>query len=146
MREPPRLRATTAYDRTYDDPSPELLHRLLTEAVEEYPFVVLERLDLGPGGHFMQTFYWDDATGCSVEYREGSSERQFRTLVSGPLVPDGHRAVTGLLLDWAHERPGWRERHVWEPVFTEAQLRRERIADRTLGRLFRRRPRGRGEG
>lgn len=143
----PRFRVTTAYGATYDDPSPELLHRLLTEATEERPFVVLDRLGSAPlvpegakrpasEGHFIQTYYWDDATGCGVEYREGGAEWHFRTLVPGPLVPEGHRTVAALLQDWAYERPGWRERFAWEPVFSAAEVRRQRVAAR-LVRLFR---------
>jgi hypothetical protein len=111
----PKLRARTWSGRTWADPSEDTLFDLLSEMNLRHRFVIVERLDLEPGGqHFMQVYLNDDMS-CQVEFREGGPDLHFQARVEGPFDMVGHEKAARVLNDWASGRPGWREALPWVP-------------------------------
>ncbi|MGQ4384809.1 hypothetical protein [Streptomyces sp. SAS_270] len=111
----PVLRAKTWSGDTFEDPSEEALFDLLSEMNLRHRFVIVDRLDRLPmDQHYIQVYLNDDMS-CRVEYREGGADRHFQALVPGPFDMSGHEIVAGVLNDWAHDRPRWRQALPWVP-------------------------------
>ncbi|MEU7327964.1 hypothetical protein [Streptomyces parvus] len=113
----PVLRAVEAGGRIVDDPTEEALHDLLSEMNLSHRFVILERLDLEPvDQHYIQVYLNDDLS-YQVEYREGSADKHYQAHVPrlrevfGPEEPTAQ-----VMMDWAHDRQGWREALPWAPI------------------------------
>ncbi|GHF77831.1 hypothetical protein [Streptomyces griseosporeus] len=112
----PRLRATEEGGRVVDDPTEEELHDLLSEMNLWHRYVILERCDLEPRGqHYMQAYLNDDMS-YQVEYRAGGPDQHYQTHISTPHELDRPKPVADLMMDWAHDRPGWREAVPWVPL------------------------------
>ncbi|MFF9341548.1 hypothetical protein ACF1CG_17630 [Streptomyces sp. NPDC014773] len=113
----PVLRAVEESGRTVDDPTEEVLHDLLAEMSLSHRFVILDRLDLAPvGQHYIQAYLNDDLS-YQVEYRAGSADKHYQAHV--PRLHDvfGPEALTAkVMMDWAHDRQGWREALPWTPM------------------------------
>lgn len=112
----PVLRATDDGGRAVDDPTRDVLHDLLADMTLRNRFVILERLDLEPAGHhYMQAYLNDDMT-YQVEYREGGADKHFQAhYVPRPFEMFGPAVITTVMIDWAHDRRGWREAMPWVP-------------------------------
>lgn len=113
----PVLLVVEAGGRTVDDPTEEVLHDLLSEMNLSHRFVILERLDLEPvDQHYIQVYLNDDLS-YQVEYREGSADKHYQAHVPrlhevfGPEEP-----TAKVMMDWAHDRQGWREALPWTPM------------------------------
>lgn len=102
----PGLRAETACGQSYDAPSDALLFRLLDELGPGNQYLIVDRLDVPGGGHYMQVYREADGT-FAVEYREGAAQRQFEA-VTTDLV-----RVRDALSAWAAGAAGWREAFDW---------------------------------
>lgn len=100
------LRAETAYGRSYDAPDKALLLRLLGALGPGNQFLVIDRVDAPGPGYYMQIYREVDGTYV-VEYREGSAERHFETVVSD--LPSAVAVLTG----WAAADPAWHEGREW---------------------------------
>ncbi|MEU2198411.1 hypothetical protein ABZ592_35585 [Streptomyces fimicarius] len=113
----PLLRAVDAGGRTVDDPTEETLHDLLAEMSLSYRFVILDRLDLEPADqHYIQVYLNDDLS-YRVEYREGSAEEHYQAYVPRVHEVFGPEESTAkVMMDWAHDRQGWREALPWTPM------------------------------
>ncbi|MFJ1744576.1 hypothetical protein ACIOG4_38815 [Streptomyces microflavus] len=113
----PLLRAVDAGGRTVDDPTGEALHDLLAEMSLSYRFVILHRLDLEPvDQHYIQVYLNDDLS-YRVEYREGSAEEHYQAHVPRSHEVFGPEESTAkVMMDWAHDRQGWREALPWTPM------------------------------
>jgi hypothetical protein len=112
----PKLRATEAGGRVVDDPTEDELHDLLSEMNLRHRYVILERCDLEPRDqHYMQVYLNDDMS-YQVEYRAGGPDQHYQSHI--PTLPEVERPgpVVGLMMDWAHDRPGWREAVQWVPL------------------------------
>lgn len=99
-----------------DDPTEEALHDLLADMNLSHPFVIFERLDREPvDQHYMQVYLNDDLS-YQVEYREGGADKHFQAHV--PRLGDviGPGPVVKVMIDWAHDRGGWREALPWAPL------------------------------
>ena len=108
----PILRAMNEAGDVWDDPSEDMLFMLVEELRNPgNAFLIVERLEAGRAGHFMQVVAPESSGSHYVlEYREGSPETHRGT--SNPSM----RVVHETLTRWAHDLPGWRERHTWQPV------------------------------
>ncbi|GHE15440.1 hypothetical protein [Streptomyces alanosinicus] len=112
----PWLRAIEDDGRVVDDPTEEVLHDLLADMNLRHRFVILERCDLEPHGqHYMQAYLNDDMS-YQIEYREGSADKHYQTHLPAPHELVGPEPVARLMIDWAHDRPGWREAMQWVPL------------------------------
>ncbi|MFI7316896.1 hypothetical protein [Streptomyces venezuelae] len=110
----PVLRVMEASGRTVDDPTEEALADLLSEMNLSHRFVILERLDLEPADqHYIQVYLNDDLS-YQVEYRAGSADRHYQAHVPRLHEVFGPEASTAeVMMDWAHDRRGWREALPW---------------------------------
>ncbi|MEU2799437.1 hypothetical protein [Streptomyces sp. NPDC007117] len=113
----PVLRAGEAGGRTVEEPTEEALHDLLSEMNLSHRFVILERRDLQPvGQHYFQVYLNDDLS-YQVEYREGSADKHYQAHVPRLHEVFGPEEATAeLMMDWAHDRQGWREALPWTPL------------------------------
>ncbi|MFF7951764.1 hypothetical protein [Streptomyces griseorubiginosus] len=113
----PALRAVEARGRTVDDPTEAVLGDLLSEMNLSHRFVILERLDLEPvDQHYIQVYLNDDGS-YQVEYREGSADKHCQAHVPRLHEVFGPEESTAkVMMDWAHDRQGWREALPWTPV------------------------------
>ncbi|WP_329249276.1 hypothetical protein OG417_02845 [Actinoallomurus sp. NBC_01490] len=100
------LRAETASGRSYDAPSEALLFRLLGELGPGNQFLVVDRVDVPGGQHYMQVYREVDATYV-IEYREGAPERHFEA------VTTDLRTALAVLIGWAAGAHGWRDACEW---------------------------------
>ncbi|MFG2022938.1 hypothetical protein [Streptomyces sp. NPDC048825] len=111
----PWLRAIEAGGRTVDNPTEEELHDLLADMNLRPRFVILGRLGLEPANqHYMQAYLNDDMS-YQVEYREGSADKHYQAHVPKPPDMIGPEPIAKLMVDWAHDRQGWREVLKWVP-------------------------------
>ncbi|MGW4198455.1 hypothetical protein [Streptomyces sp. NPDC005004] len=109
----PWLRAIEDDGRTVDDPTEATLHDLLADMNLRHRFVILERLDREPlDQHYIQAYLNDDMS-YQVEYREGGADRHFGAHVPRPHELTGPEPVAKVMIDWAHDRQGWREALPW---------------------------------
>jgi hypothetical protein len=112
----PLVRAIEWDGRSWDDPSEERLHDLLADMNLRYRFVIVERLDREPAGqHYMQVYLNDDFS-YQVEYREGGADKHFQAHVAEQPELIGVDPVARIVIDWAFDRPGWREALPWAPL------------------------------
>jgi hypothetical protein len=100
------LRAETAAGRSYDAPSEELLFRLLGELGPGNQFLIVDRVDAPGGQHYLQVYREVDGTYV-VEYRDGTPERHFETVVTDL------RTAFAVLTGWVADAPGWRDGREW---------------------------------
>lgn len=105
----PILRATNDAGDTYDDPSEDLLFILLEELDEANTFLIVERVEPGREGHFMQVALGQDGS-YALEYREGGPETHYGTSSTSM------RLVHEAMSKWAHDVRGWHEIFEWTPV------------------------------
>lgn len=104
----PILRAVTESGATWDDPSEDLLHELLSDLERgEESFFVVQRL--GVAEVYMQVLFQDDRQYL-LEHRHGGASSHFAAA-----SPDKN-IVHEILYKWAFELPGWRELLDWTPV------------------------------
>jgi hypothetical protein len=104
----PTLRAVTESGATWDDPSEDLLHELLSDLERgEESFFAVRRL--GVAEVYMQVLFQDDRQYL-VEHRDGGASSHFEATSSNK------RVVHEVLFKWAFELPGWRELLDWTPV------------------------------
>lgn len=104
------LRATNEAGETYDDPSEGRLRDLIEALGAENSFLIVERLEPGRAGHFMQTVMGPEGAPWILEYREGAQETHHSTSL------ESSRAVHDVLTGWAFDLPGWRDGLTWTPV------------------------------
>jgi hypothetical protein len=100
------LRAETACGQSYDTPSEALLLRLLGELGPGNQFLVLDRVDVPGGEHYLQIYREIDGTYV-IEYREGAADQHFETVAADL------DTVFTVLTGWAAGAPGWREGYDW---------------------------------
>jgi hypothetical protein len=93
-----------------DNPSLELLRRLVFGLGPGNPYLVIDRLDAPDGDYYAQALHRPDGTWI-VEYRDGGRNRHYQADASGPGV------VYQLLAGWTLELPGWQRRLTWRPIF-----------------------------
>jgi len=109
----PVVRASEWSGRTWDDPSALVVHDLLADLNLRHRFLIVERMDLRPGGqHYIQVYLNDDLS-YQVECREGSDARHFEAHV--PRQPDviGVAPIARVVADWMAGGVGWREGLTW---------------------------------
>ena len=110
-----RTRVVVESGATYDDPSSDLLLKLLTEFEgHAHDFVILER----PGDPAGQTYIQVAHENVSpwryqLEYRDGAPDRHFQTFTGD--VATVHRAFVG----WAADKDGWSDGQVWTRLVLE---------------------------
>jgi hypothetical protein len=116
------LRAIEDDGRVVDDPTEEVLHDLLADMNLYHRFVILSRLDLEPvDQHYMQVYLNDDMS-YQVEYREGSADKHFQAHVPRPHEIIGPEPIAKVMMDWAHDRQGWREAMAWLPMLCQSTV------------------------
>src|SRR3954451_20975159 len=104
------LRATNEAGGTYDDPSEKQLRELIDALGPGNAFLIVERLEPGRAGHFMQTVMGSEDAPWVLECREGAQETHLSTSL------ESSRAVHDVLTGWAFDVPGWRDGLAWTPV------------------------------
>jgi hypothetical protein len=55
----------------------------------------------------------NDDQSYQIEYRAGSADQHYHTHLPAPTEMFGPERVAGLMLGWAHDRPGWRTTMEW---------------------------------
>ena len=116
------IHVTCAGGEEFEDPSAALLADLLRERRPDAPYLILDRVDGGPGGPFAQAYARDDGTWL-VEYRDSQAD---------PL----YRAETGdiglalaVLAGWSLRAPGWRDMLTWDSYDLAAEQAARAAAD-----------------
>ena len=112
----PKIRATDESGTVISDPSEVALHDLLADMNLSCRFVILDRLGSKPSGEYYMQAWLNDDFSYEVEYRDGGPDRHFGAHV--PRQPEmvGPKPIAQLMLDWAHDRPGWRTALPWKPL------------------------------
>jgi len=128
MNEMVEVRATSAApERAVDNPSDEALHDLLAAMNFRYPYIIVERPNRVPLGHYYIQVHMDehvdpeDGRGYFIEYRDGGPDRHFRATVHDTAPWDSayspaFELVVKVVQDWASQRPGWRDALSWERI------------------------------
>ncbi len=100
-------RALTAAGDTYDNLSRDGIFDRLSEMNMRFPFLILERMDgRDPSQHYIQAYLGQDDS-CLVEYRDGSDDHHFHTIVPSPWAMSGHAKVAQLIVSWAEDGDDW---------------------------------------
>ena len=105
---PPRLQATDALERQYDDPSADTLWQLVSglTAKGNYCLIVQRVPDRSQDGTYIQTALLPDGR-FAVEYQDGDLAHHFQAEVVSA------RRAYEVLAAWAFESTGWREMLPW---------------------------------
>jgi hypothetical protein len=115
----PVVRAHEWDGSTWDDPSEERLETLLAYMNLTHCFVIVERLDREPVGHHYIQVYLNDDFSYALEYREGAPDKHFQAHIDAQPEIVGVEPVARVVIDWAFDRPGWRDALPWRPWSSE---------------------------
>jgi hypothetical protein len=116
------IHVTCAGGEEFEDPSAALLADLLRERRPDAPYLILNRVDGGPGGPFAQAYARDDGTWL-VEYRDSQADPLYRAETTEADL------VCAVLVEWSRQESGWHDRLAWEPFDLAAERAARALAN-----------------